>query len=61
MIQQISVEEYDQLAAELDCRATIYLSSCWPLSVGQHPDLGQIALVHCGDMAALITPPAGGA
>lgn len=57
MIEVISVAAYAELAEECDVQETIMLGGRWPLSIGQHPDLGQIALLHVGDLAALITPP----
>jgi hypothetical protein len=57
MIEFISVSAYIEMAEDLNVQETIMLAGCWPLSVGTHPDLGPVALVHCGDVAAIITPP----
>ena len=57
MIQAISVAEYAALAEEIDCGETIYLASRWPILTGWHPDLGRIALLHVGDVAAIVTAP----
>jgi hypothetical protein len=57
MFEIISVEEYGELAAELDAQETIMLAGRWPVSVGRHPDLGHIALAHIGDMAMVGTAP----
>lgn len=58
MIEAISVAAYAELAEECDVQETIMLGGRWPLSVGTHPDLGPVALIHCGELAAIVTPPA---
>lgn len=57
MIEVISVQDYAALAAELDAEATIMLAGRWPVSIGVHPDLGQILLAHVGDAAMVGTAP----
>lgn len=58
MIEAISVAAYAELAEECDAQDTLMLAGRWPLSVGTHPDLGPVALVHVGELALVITPPA---
>ena len=57
MIRAISLCAYMDLIEDSDVEATWFLSERWPISLAQHPDLGRIALIHVGDVAALITPP----
>ena len=57
MFENISVEEYAALADELDAETTIFVGGRWPVSVGRHPDLGEILLGHVGDQAMLAIPP----
>lgn len=57
MIEVVSIAAYAELAEDIDVQETIMLAGRWPLSVGTHRDLGPVALVHVGELAALITPP----
>lgn len=61
MIEVISVAEYAELIDDLDVEQTVMLDGRWPVSAGRHRGLGEVVLLHVGDVAALILPPAGGA
>lgn len=58
MIRAISLPGYMSLIEDSDIEATWFLSERWPISLARHPDLGRIALVHIGEDAWIVTPPA---
>jgi hypothetical protein len=61
MVDLITIEEYCEFVNELDARETILLAGRWPVTIGLHPDLGEVLLAHIGDRALLVRAPAVGA